>query len=277
MRISLNSAAASIALTLFFLACGVAADAIFEVGNAFFTVLAVDFAGFVFVAAVAGIVLQGAGMADLAVVPAALAVSDGESMRLVEASQAPGVRRVTIGARGGKQTGMELRFGVAGSAFLRGSREDTLHVAALTGRLRMSAGERKIGLGMVEVGFLPARGRVAAVARRSKFTVVSVILGVAGKAILGCIYEAIFQVAILAGDAGVTAHQREASQVVIKIGLLPTFGVVAAAAILPEPPCVGVILRVAGEAVLRRGPEINQGARIHMAGGAIRIDMLAHE
>ena len=71
-------------LALFFVPCWVAAGAVLEVGNAFFTVLAFSFFRRVFVADITRVSDQAVWVAFLAGTDAALAMVEGECMRAVE-------------------------------------------------------------------------------------------------------------------------------------------------------------------------------------------------
>ena len=72
-------------------------------------------------------------------------------------------------------------------------------------------------------------------------------------------------VAIHALDLAVRTFQGKGQRIVVERGLLPGLGRVAGGAVLAQIAPVGVVLLMAGVAVLGRGPEIGGGAGVGMA------------
>jgi hypothetical protein len=77
-----------------------------------------------------------------------------------------------------------------------------------------------------------------------------VILGVASEAVLGCALVHAVDVAIAAFHSGVLTFQWESGLGVVEGRGLPILWRVAGGAVLPELPLVGVIIGVAGGAIL---------------------------
>lgn len=141
---------------------------------------------------------------------------------------------------------------MAGAAILRGAFEDTLFMAPLAFYLGMSAGELERSQAVIEAGALPAIRCMADLAILTEACLVSVVLGVAGEAVLRSALKHIVDVARLAIDLGMRAGERESSQAVVEICAFPPIRGMADLAVLTEATLVGIILGVAGEAVLRR-------------------------
>ena len=107
--------------------------------------LALNRCGCVLMAAVAGVCLQGLGMADLAFALSAYSVAEWEGMWLFEAGWAPALHAMATGTLVAEKAGMQFRLGVAGETFLGRASEGVFLVAILTGHLQMPAFQRKIG------------------------------------------------------------------------------------------------------------------------------------
>ena len=83
---------------------------------------------------------------------------------MVEAGFFPVVRCVTAATIGAELALVGVVLGVAGCAILWRTFEDIVDVAFFAGHIRMRAGQLKSRFGVVEGGFLPILGRMAACA-----------------------------------------------------------------------------------------------------------------
>lgn len=149
------------AFPFFFSTGGVAAHTIAEVTNALFAMFGGDLRFVVLVAAVTGVALQGGGVAGLASINAALAMIDGEGMRLVELRREPGINRMTGCAVIGEQPGMDVRFLVAAGTQQRRTLVLPIDVALLTGYSPMSPFKFENGFRVIKAGFCPVFRGVA--------------------------------------------------------------------------------------------------------------------
>jgi hypothetical protein len=139
---------------------------------------------------------------------------------------------------------------VARNALCRRSLEDVIHMALRAFKLQVSASQREGSFCMIESRLGPVNWRVAGTAVCPKLTLVSISLGMAGITILRRALEDVIDMTVLAGDVNMLTHQRESRQGMVKLCRGPALWRMAFTAVLPELPIMGVILFMAGEAIL---------------------------
>jgi len=242
------------------------ADAIGKIANTLFQVFRGDLIWVMLMATVTGVSLQVVRMTGLA--GTASAMVQWEAMRLVELGRRPGLGIVAGGAVGGEQTGMEGRVGVAGDTLLGCALEYIVHMAFGAIHTGMCPGQLECSLGVVETGFLPIIWCVANATIYTKFTLVSVILGVAGITFLRRAFEEVINMALSASYFGVRTGELESSLGVVEGRLFPVIWSMAAGAIHAKLALVCVIFGVAGGAILFGRLEVRQPARPRVTGGA---------
>lgn len=185
-------------------------------------------------------------------------------MRQTEQGRTPHRGVVTGFATCAKHARVENGVGMTRDTSTGCARELGIDVALLAIDLLMRARQRKITARVIEGRVLPIGGRVAGGAVRAKFSVVFIVLRVAGIAIRGRPLIDIVFVAILAVGLGVFALQLEGRQVVIESGGRPAIGRVTRRAVRAEAPRVRVVHKMAGRTVLRRRLQVCDGARVGM-------------
>mgnify|MGYP005841124861 CR=1 FL=1 len=254
-----------------------AAGAVVEAEDTFLAVLAFDFSRIVLVASVAIISCQISRVADATGVNPALAMIEGEGVRLVEESRRPACRIVTGGTRFAKQTRVVLRLKVAGGAFLRCALKNVASVAIRTGDIHVRPCEGESRQRVVKGGILPPFGGMALGAILTELPLVCVVCLVAGVTLLGCALEYAVHMAGFTCQDAMRSCQRERRQGMVKGSALPTFGCMALGAVLTKAPGMGIILGVAGETVRWSVFQVSRRARPNVASSAIRAGVFPLE
>ena len=170
---------------------------------------------------------------------------------------------------------MEGWIAVAGDALLGRTLEDIVQMALRALHTGMCAGQLEGSLGVVEAGMLPVVRRVAAAAIGTELALVGVIFRMAGGAILRCTLEDVIHMAFIASHIRMLAGQLKSCFGVVESCLLPIIRRMASAAICAKLALVGIILCMAGSAVLFGGLEIRQPAYSGVTGGAGNSTVLA--
>jgi hypothetical protein len=132
----------------------------------------------------------------------------------------------------------------------------------------VSASQRESRFRVVKCGRQPASGCVAGATILSELTVMVVVFGMAGIAILRCAFEDIVDVTIRAAYRGVLTQQLERSLVMIESRLFPILRDMAFTAILPKLAIMGVVFGMAGRTILGSGLQISDIFRALMAASA---------
>jgi len=122
-------------------------------------------------------------------------------------------------------------------------------MAFLAGNIDMFPGQFEGCQVVIEQGRFPAHRGMTGRATCSETPGMRIIHSVTGKTITGCAFEDFILMTIIAGDTSMFALQFEHCQVVIKGGRYPTSGVVAACAVCSQAAIVGIIYRMAREAI----------------------------
>ncbi len=103
---------------------------------------------------------------------------------------------------------------------------------------------------MVESGILPIRRIVAGLTLRSEFSVMFIILSVAGIAIFWRAFEDIIHMAFFAGDFGMFAFKLECGEIMVEDCIFPSRGIMTALALRSVLTIMFIILSMAGIAIL---------------------------
>lgn len=140
--------------------------------------------------------------------------------------------------------------------------------------LLVRARQREVTAGVIEGGVLPIRWVVTGRTVGAIFSIMLIILRVAGEAIRRCALIHIVLVTFLAGCLGVFPFQLKGRQVVIELGGFPAIGGVTSPTVRAEAACVRVLRQMAGHTVLSRRLHVRDTACICMAGVAGNIHML---
>lgn len=149
--------------------------------------------------------------------------------------------------------------GMAGITILRRSFENSIYMTGGTLNVCVRACQRKSRSVVIEIHIAPARRLVAGVTYSPKLTIMVVILGVAGKAVLRRPFEHPIDMTRRTSDGRMRTHQREGRDTMVKVHVAPTRRLMAGFAGCPILTVVAVILGMTGEAVLRRAPEDSIG------------------
>ena len=120
----------------------------------------------------------------------------------------------------------------------------------------MLAVQRECKFGMINRGGLPTVGCMTSRALRSQLTGVGIIVHMARDTILRRAFELTVDMATRASNSVVRPVQFEGELGVIDRGRLPTVGRVTSRALRSQLTGVGIIVCMAGSAVLRRAFEL---------------------
>jgi len=163
--------------------------------------------------------------------------------------------------------------GMAGVAVLGRAFEDPVHMAGGAVHRLMGAVQREGGGIVVEVHLVPFRRPVTDLTSRSELSIVMVVFGMAGIAVLGRALIHSVHMAGLAVHGGVRSCQREGGGVVIEGRILPFRRGMARPACRSELTLVPVIFGMAGVTLLRGALE----GPVHMAGRTGRSRVRTHQ
>jgi hypothetical protein len=118
---------------------------------------------------------------------------------------------------------------------------------------------------VIELGRLPRRSGVTALASRAQLTHMHIVLLVAGKTVHRGTFVSRIPVTLFTGHLYVGARQFEQRTVMVKAGGLPSVGRMARRAVGSQAPLMWISWRVTGETVLRRGLQGGEGPLPDMA------------
>ncbi len=187
-----------------------AAHAIVKIGGALFAVPARDAGRIVFVAAIASVGFEIAGLSVAGGAGGIAPPAVIERERMLERRPLPRRRGVALSTVRAKLALMHLRIGVAGGTRLRRALEDIVGVAFGAGHREVRAGQLERRQTVIELGLFPIFRRVALAAVRAIGGLVLVVLAMAVHAALRRAHEigwgARIGVALVAPGAGVPAR-----------------------------------------------------------------------
>ena len=174
---------------------------------------------------------------------------------VIERGIAPTARVVTGSAVRTKPAVMGILIGVTSITVCRRTTIDTVLMTRTTGQVRMLARQRKCRIVMVERRALPARGVMTRAAFRPELTIVSIIAGMAGKAVSRCTSIYAIDMAGSAHCIYMAACQRECCIRMIEIHIRPATGYMTGGTIRPKLSIVSIVAGMAGKAISRSSSE----------------------
>ena len=133
----------------------------------------------------------------------------------------PTIRRVALVANYSQTALMGIVLTVTAGAVDWCPPEDTIHVAVMAIDYLMLAHQGKSGQIVVDGDLLPGLGRVALVAQLAQTAFMGIIPAVTAGTINRCPPEETIQMAVLAVNLLVTAHELKGKQVMLDADLLP--------------------------------------------------------
>lgn len=160
-----------------FPAAGMAAQAVGNIADPFFSMLRDHAVSIVLVTPITRVRTQAVGMACTA--GSSSTVPQREGMREFERGRAPGGSGVAGGTIGAEQTGMIGGIDMTCSTGRRQRCEFGIQMAALAGESCMCAGQREGGEVMIEGHIAPGRFLMTGLAPGAESTIVLVLFGVA--------------------------------------------------------------------------------------------------
>jgi len=133
---------------------------------------------------------------------------------------------------------------MTGEAILWRPLEYIIHVTGLARHIGVQAIERKRGVVMIERHIRPFRGLVTRTAVRAKLSIVRILRGMAGEAVLRRALIHVIYMTGLACNGRVCAGQRKSRLAVIETHVLPAAGVMARGAHCPELAVMDILRSV---------------------------------
>ena len=162
---------------------------------------------------------------------------------------------------------MRIILGVAGGAVLRRTFEQVILMTICARHRCMFPIQMECKFGVIHLRGFPALGSMTSCALRTQLTLVGIIFGMAGSAILRCAFENAVLMAIFARHSSVLPIQVECELGMIHFCILPAFGSMAGRAIGSKLTVMMVVRRVTGDTRLRSRLQIRELARIYVALG----------
>ena len=174
---------------------------------------------------------------------------------------------MTSGALSAKLALMRIILGVAGGTVLGRTFEQIILMTICASHRCMFPIQMECKFGVIHLRGFPALGSMTSSTLRTQLTLMGIIFGVAGSAILRCAFENAVLMAIFAGHGSMLPIQMECEFRMIHFCILPAFGSMAGRAIGSKLTVMMVDCRVTGDTSLRSRLQICELARIYVAFG----------
>lgn len=146
---------------------------------------------------------------------------------------------------------MDIVLGMASGTSCGRALEDAVYMTGCTSYSGVFAIQVECKFRVIYCGGLPAVDCMTGGAIRSKLTLMNIILGMAGGAVLWSSFEYIILMAILTGNVGMFAIQLEGEFRMVNLGRFPTLRCMTSFALCAKLSFMHIILLMAGDTSLR--------------------------